>query len=303
MVREKQKCPECGESKFFINKEQGEVICKSCGFVVEESMVNFGRERFADSENMEKLSRTGAPWDPRVSNNLSTSVGNRQDLSRLSSKQQILFRRIRKKNNWTSSSLESNFNKNLANLRLLGNSLNIPERVEKEAAQLYRQFAQHGFTRARSCEYIVVASIYAACKMHALPKSLKEISEVSGIDKKIIAKNYKYLVKKLNIKMTLSNPIDFLGKFNSELGLSPKVQSKAVEIIEKADKIGLTNGKSPLSTAASAIYIAALILNEKVTQKNVSDTAKVTEVTLRNRCKELINGLKIKSKLKKKIKC
>ncbi len=298
-----KKCPECGESEFFHNREQAEIICKHCGFVVEESMVNFGRERFADSESMEKLSRTGAPWDPRISNNLATNIGNNQDLRKLTSRQAMMFRRIRKKNNWTSSSLESNFNKNLANLRLLGNSLNIPERVEKEAAQLYRQFAQHGFTRARSCEYIIVASIYAACKMHALPKSLKEISEVSNIDKKIIAKNYKYLAKKLGLKMTLSNPIDFLGKFNSELGLSPKVQSRAVEIIEAADKKGLTNGKSPLSTAASAIYISALILNEKVTQKNVADTAKITEVTLRNRCKEVINGLKIKSKLKKKIKC
>lgn len=299
----KQKCPECGEDEFFINREQGETICKQCGFVVEDNMVTFGRERFADQESMEKLSRTGAPWDPRISNNLSTNIGNNQDLRKLDSRQQMLFRRIRKKNNWTSSSLESNFNKNLANLRLLANSLSIPERVEKEAAQLYRQFAQHGFTRARSCEYIVVASIYAACKMHALPKSLKEISDVANIDKKIIAKNYKYLSKKLGLKMTLSNPIDFLGKFNSELGLSPKVQSRAVELIELADKKGLTNGKSPLSTAASSLYISALILNEKVTQKNVADTAKITEVTLRNRCKEMINGLKIKSKLKKKIKC
>ncbi len=299
----KNKCAECGEGDFFINREQGEVICKSCGFVVEDSMVTFGRERHIDSEDMEKNSRTGAPWDPRISNNLSTNIGNHQDLRGLNSKQQTLFKRIRKKNNWTSSSLESNFNKNLANLRLLSSALSIPEIVEKEAAQLYREFAQHGFTRARSCEYVVVASIYAACKMHALPKSLKEISDSSNIDKKIIAKNYKYLAKKLSLKMTLSNPIDFLGKFNSALELSPKVQSQAVEIIELAEKKGLTNGKSPLSTAASSLYISALMLNEKVTQKSVADTAKITEVTLRNRCKEMINGLKIKSKLKKKIKC
>ena len=39
-----KKCPECGGINLFINKDKGEVICKDCGLVVEEKMVDFTQE-------------------------------------------------------------------------------------------------------------------------------------------------------------------------------------------------------------------------------------------------------------------
>ncbi|MEK6837380.1 MAG: TFIIB-type zinc ribbon-containing protein, partial [Nanoarchaeota archaeon] len=57
-----KKCPECGSINLFWNKEKGEVICKDCGLVIEEKMVDFGQEwREFDSEEGDKLRRAGAP--------------------------------------------------------------------------------------------------------------------------------------------------------------------------------------------------------------------------------------------------
>jgi transcription initiation factor TFIIB len=51
-----KKCPECGGINLFWNKEKGEVICKDCGLVVEDKMVDFGQEwREFDAEGGDLL--------------------------------------------------------------------------------------------------------------------------------------------------------------------------------------------------------------------------------------------------------
>ena len=49
--------------------------------------------------------------------------------------------------------------------------------------------------------------------------------------------------------------------------------------------------------AAAAIYIASILCNERRTQREVADVAGVTEVTIRNRYKELTEKLGIKVEL------
>ena len=66
-----------------------------------------------------------------------------------------------------------------------------------------------------------------------------------------------------------------------------------------AEKAGLTSGRGPTGIAAASLYVAALMNDEKRTQREVADVAGVTEVTIRNRYKELFNKLKLKDKMKK----
>lgn len=294
------KCPECGNTHFFINKQKGEVICKKCSFVLDDSLLDFGKDRMIDSEDMEKNSRSGAPFDPRVANNLITEVGNFADLRKLPKSTQMLMNRIRRKNRWTSSSLENNLNTGLANMKLVSSYLKLPEKLEKESARIYRLAAEKGLTRARSNENIVAASIYIACKLFNSPKSLNEVVNATKLDKKIIGKTYKMLLRELEIKIIPTSPVDFVIRFGTTLKLSAKAQSNAVKLIEKLQKSGLTSGKSPISIAATTLYISALINKERITQKRIAQTSGITETTLRNRCKEIARELGIKGKIKKK---
>lgn len=296
-----KQCPECGENHFFSNKKKGEVICKDCGFVVEDAMVDFGRDRMLDGDDFAKKSRTGAPYDPRVANGLMTEVGSNADLRNLSKKQRQLMNRIRQKNRWTSSALEHNLNTNLANLKVVSSQLKIPNTIEKEAARIYRECAEKGITRARANDSIIAAVVYLSSKLHDMPKTLAEVAQASKLDKFDIARTYKMIIRRLNIKVMQSNPIDFIARFASDLSLGAQVQTKAVKLLEKIQKTGLDSGKSPTSLAATTLYISALMNKTRVTQKAIAETSGITETTLRQRTKEMLKKLGIKkSDLKKK---
>ena len=133
-----------------------------------------------------------------------------------------------------------------------------------------------------------------------IPRTLDELAEASGIDKKEIGRTYRFVTRELGIRILPSNPVDYLPRFASALRLSAETQSKAVEILEMAQKSELTSGRGPTGIAAASLYVAALINNEKRTQREVADIAGVTEVTIRNRYKELLRKLKLKDKIKAK---
>ena len=65
------------------------------------------------------------------------------------------------------------------------------------------------------------------------------------------------------------------------------IEAKAVEIINLVIKEGLGSGKGPAGVAAAALYVASLLLGERKTQSEIANVAGVTEVTIRNRYKEL----------------
>ena len=55
----------------------------------------------------------------------------------------------------------------------------------------------------------------------------------------------------------------------------------------------LTSGRGPTGMAAASLYIASVLCGERKTQQEVSDVAGVTEVTIRNRYKEIAEKLNI----------
>jgi transcription initiation factor TFIIB len=82
------------------------------------------------------------------------------------------------------------------------------------------------------------------------------------------------------------------------LHLSPKTQNEALKILKKAEITELTSGRGPAGIAAAALYVAAVLNDEKKTQREVADVAGITEVTIRNRYKELLDKLELEEKIK-----
>ena len=78
------------------------------------------------------------------------------------------------------------------------------------------------------------------------------------------------------------------------MGFSAETQTKAIEILEQAESSQLTSGRGPTGLAAAALYVASLITGEKRTQREIANVVGVTEVTIRNRYKEIITELDIK---------
>ena len=298
-----KKCPECGGINLILNKDKGEMICRDCGLVIEEKMVDFGQEwREFDHDQADKRRRTGAPMTfTKFDKGLGTDVGGMGDVYQLQGKERNKYFRLRKWQHRISTAIERNLKLALAELKRVSSFLKLPGSVEEEAARVYTMAVQRGLVRGRSMESVVAGALYAACRRHEIPRTLDELSEASGIDKKEIGRTYRFITRELGMRILPSNPIDYLPRFASALRLNAETQSKAVEILEEAQECELTSGRGPTGIAAASLYIAALINNEKRTQREVADVAGVTEVTIRNRYKELLRELDLKDEIKKKV--
>ncbi|MFX1370185.1 MAG: transcription initiation factor IIB, partial [Promethearchaeota archaeon] len=85
-----------------------------------------------------------------------------------------------------------------------------------------------------------------------------------------------------------------LPRISSDLGVRGPTIQRAISIIDKAQGLGLTCGKSPAGIAGAALYIASILEEDRRTQHDIAEAARITEVTIRNRYKQLVDTLKIK---------
>ena len=230
----------------------------------------------------------------RFDRGLGTDIGQKGDIFQLKGKGMNKFFRLRKWQYRISTAIERNLKLALAELKRVASYLKLTKSVEEEAARIYTMAVQRGLVRGRSMESVVAGALYAACRRHEVPRTLDELSEASGIDKKEVGRTYRFITRELGIRILPSNPVDYIPRFTSALKLSAETQSRAVEILELAEKSELTSGRGPTGIAAASLYVAALLNNEKRTQREVADIAGVTEVTIRNRYKELFKKLKLK---------
>lgn len=292
-----QTCPYCNSTETEIDHQRAEVYCASCGSVLDENIIDQGPEwRAFDHEQRDKRARTGAPLTYAISDRgLSTIIDNRNKDCNGRNIPQNNMAQIQRLRKWNkrlriSSAGERNLAFALSELDRESSRLGIPRSIREDAALIYRNAASMKLIRGRSIESMVTSCIYMACRRNGIPRTLDEMSEVSNVSKKQIGKNYRFLSRELNIKLRPTSPSDYIPRFASKLGLSGEIQSKAIEIIHNAIEKGFNIGKGPTGLAAAALYIASILMGERKTQREVADVAGVTEVTIRNRYKELSEG-------------
>lgn len=299
-VIDDDKCPECGSRTIIHDEDSGEVICGECGLVLREFMVNEGPEwrAFTQSEK-ESRSRVGIPVSLTIHDQgLTTTIGrvSRDAMGRkIPFNMRLQMLRLRK---WQTrarvhTSEDRNLSQAMAELDRLSEKLHIPQPVKEKAAFIYRRALDKGLVRGRSISAISAASLYAACRTTQTPRTLREISRHSPIDKKDIARCYRLLLRDLKIQMPIPDARMRIPKIAARAGLSEKTQRTAMDILMKAESLRTTGGKDPMGLAAAALYIACMINEEKRTQKMIADAAGVTEVTIRNRYKSLKEALNL----------
>ena len=181
----------------------------------------------------------------------------------------------------------------LAELDRMASRLELPKSVREAAAVNYKKAVDKRLIRGRSIEGVAAASLYAACRQCGVPRTLDEIGQASRTGRKEIGRTYRFMVRELKMKIMPTGPEDYISRFCSGLGLDAEVEAKAYELIKAAQEKELTSGRGPTGIAASIIYIASVLCGKRRTQREVAEVAGVTEVTIRNRYKELIQNLNI----------
>jgi len=293
---ERFRCPECG-GRLVTSEERGETVCADCGLVVEEKEIDRGPEwRAFDSTERNAKSRVGAPTTKMMHDKgLSTDIDWRDRDAygkSLSARQRRKMQRLRTWNERfrTRDSKERNLKQALGEIDRMASALGLPKNVRETASVIYRRALSEDLLPGRSIEGVATASVYAAARQAGFPRSLDEVAAVSRVDPMEFKRTYRYIVRELSLEVQPADPTDYVPRFSADLGISEEAERRARELLNAGKGEGLHSGKSPVGLAAAAIYAAALLTNEKVTQSEVSDVTDVSEVTIRNRYKELLEA-------------
>ena len=191
------------------------------------------------------------------------------------------------------SSVDRNLAQAMAELDRLSDKLRVPHSVKEQAALIYRKSLDKGLVRGRSILAISGASLYAACRFTQTPRTLKEVAAASLVKKKDVARCYRLLLRELEIRMPMTDPVRCVPKIGSKIHINEKTQQRAIDILHRAEEKKAIAGKDPMGIAAAAIYIACVMEDDKKTQKDIAEASGVTEVTVRNRYKSLRNVLNL----------
>lgn len=297
-------CPECNNENLVLDESRGEIICNECGLVLKQRVIDSGPEwRAFSSEEARKKVRVGAPTTLTLHDKgLSTMIGWRNKDAygkQISPKMKADVYRLKKWNvrTRTNRSIDRNLAYAMNELDRFSSQLNLSKELKESAAYIYRKMAHKNLIRGRSIEAMLIASVYLSCRINNIPKTLDDFIEFASVDKKKIARCYRLILRELNINIEVSSPINFVPRFCAELNLSGRTQNRAALILNLAKKYRITVGKAPTGLAGAALYVAAIQEGERRTQKEISIAAGVTEATIRNRYKEIMNSLRFEINL------
>lgn len=283
-------CPFCGSTEFLFDFSRSEKSCRNCGLVLEENIIDSTFRGTARNKEGNFQSQNGAPNDIAIHDGgLSTSF----DVNKGYLKDRAKWYRLRRLHNQArvTGSRERNLSRALSELALIISNLSLSKNVKYESASIYRKALDKDLVRGRSISKLLVATVYIACRQCRVPRTLDEMEKGTGVDQKTIGKNYRFLSRELGLKIPMVSPNDYVPRFASKLGLSCDVEVKSIDINNQAMALGLTSGKDPASITAASLYWASMLAGERKTQTEIAKALGVTEVTIRNRFKELSNEL------------
>ena len=281
--------------------DTGELIHKDTGEVISDNSLSPEREwRSFNIEDGENRARVGIPTSLAFHDmGLSTNIGKEAtDASGnvIDAETRTRMGRLRMWNSrsQTHSPTDRSLQRAFSMLSRIKDRLGLPNHVTEKAAYTYRKAQERGLIRGDTIGSVLAASIYVAVRQSGVLRTLDDISEITDIKPGEVARSYRRIISELDIKVPLIDPRKYIVKVANNLNFDEKIKRKALELMEQAQKKHVIVGKDPISMAASIIYLVNLSERKPKTQAEIAKAAGVTEVTVRNRAKELRKKLDVR---------
>ncbi|MGB6671798.1 MAG: TFIIB-type zinc ribbon-containing protein [Candidatus Nitrosopolaris sp.] len=280
-------CSVCKSDRVITDYESGEVICSNCGLVISDNIQD-STDAMYDKSRKTGVTNSLARYDM----GLSTIMGkSNQDAGGhiLDAAMRSRMERLRR---WDLRIKTSTYNnRNLRDafdqLHTSKDKLGLPDSIVEKTAYIYRKAQQRGLVRGRAISAVLDAAMYIACRELGIPKTLKEIAVANNTKRRTLAKSYRLLITELDIKIPIIDSTKCIIKISNTANLNEKTKRKAINIMYDLNRKELPAGKDPMGIAATVLYIACLYTGEKRTQTDIAQAAGVTEVTLRNRYRQI----------------
>jgi transcription initiation factor TFIIB len=289
----------CNGGRLITDIDSGEIVCSSCGLVSNEKPVDSRAEwRNFDFENNDRI-RTGSPSSLAMHDmGLATVIGktNRDSSGRhLPASTQATIQRLRTWDFRTQahSSADRSLIEAFSELGRLKDKIGLSGAIIEKTAYIYRKAQEKNLVRGRSRSSIMAASIYIACRDLEASRTLRDVAQATGVKRKDVSRCYRLLVSELDIKVPFIDPMKCIVKVANKVRLSEKSKRMAINTMAALTKKEISAGKLPMGLAATVLYVSCIRNGESVTQRDIAEASGVTEVTIRNRLKDLKGRMKL----------
>jgi transcription initiation factor TFIIB len=269
-----------------------ETICEDCGLVIEEERIDPGPEWRESDDDRRSKRRAGSPNTvARHDRGIGTKIGWDRDSKgrQLAQRKQRQLFRLRREHK--RAKVGSTANKNqiagFVEIRRMTSALGLSRSVRDQACQLYRTAQGADLLQGRSIEAIASACVYAVCRLNEQPRALQDIAAVSKLQEERIKHCYDVLNRELDLPVPPVRPMAYLPQIASKIDAHHRTERRARELLEGADDSRVANGQNPRGAAAGALYLAGRQTGEYLTQGTLAEAANISEVTIRERYRDL----------------
>ncbi len=308
-------CPECNNN-LIEDVNKGECFCPSCGYVVLDQIASFGPEAISsDLEDRMRNARSGSPMSYSLHDfGLRTEIAysfkdfNGKAIDSAVAEQMQNVRRWHSRIR-VASPKERRLSNVLSKINETCSALNMPKLITETASVIYRNYENQNAAKGKSVACMASATIYLACKKCGVVRSLEEIVNATGtpnVDNsnlKLASKYYRMLVMdgaggESTATVSALSIDRYIAKLVNMAKIDTRVEKLAIEIAQKTEDHVLADGKAPNGLAAAYLYIASIFLGVNVLQRDISSLSNVTEVTIRNRCKDIVTNFRMRIALR-----
>jgi transcription initiation factor TFIIB len=287
-------CFACNVGQPITDPESGEIICSNCGFVFSDRTQESRAEwrTFSSGTNSERV-RVGSPISlTQHDMGLATIIGKSDKDSsgqKLDPSMHSMIHRLRTWNFRTQihTTAERNLLRALNELARVKDKLGLSDAIIEKTAYIYRKAQEKHLTRGRSVSAILAAAIYIACREMGASRTLADIAAAMDVKRKIISRSHRILINELDINVPPVDLVKCIAKIANKMSIDEKTKRMAMHTMVDLVDREISTGKSPMALAASVLYTSCIRNDENKTQRNIAEAAGVTEVTIRNRVKDL----------------
>ncbi|KAI2609483.1 TFIIB-domain-containing protein [Hypoxylon fragiforme] len=291
-------CPDCNENPPNLVEEfsSGDMVCASCGLVLGDRIIDTRSEwrTFAnDDQGNDDPSRVGDAMNPLLSGSqLETNIAFGEGMR----SRELHRAQNRSVNDKATKTLLSAY-REISNLC---EAISIPKTTQDTAKHIFKLVEEAKLFKSKPIESVIASCIFIACRQSKAPRTFREIFSLTKVSKKEIGRTFKQLEKFLQSNREANTNGSFLMVENYEAtgttGASElcarycnNLQFKNPHLMERVSKslaekssaLKDLAGRSPLSIAAAAIYMASHLMGDARTSRDIAAVAGVSDGTIR----------------------
>ncbi len=295
------KCSLCKSESVITDPQSAELVCSQCGMVISDNTQETKQES-QSVHNYERSSGVGSIGMPtsiaKPDMGLSTVISSAGIDANGNEIEPSMLTKVHRLRTWDyRTKLHTSLDKNLSiafnELHSIKDKLGLPDSIAEKAAYIYRKAQERCFSRGRSISVIITAAVYIACREAGIPKTLKEVAQANNLSSKATAKAYRLLVSELNMKTPTLDLMKCIAKISNKAALNEKTKRQAIAVMNDVVKKEISAGKNPMGLAATVLYISCTKTGEHKLKKEIAQAAGITEITIRNGFKNILDKLQI----------